>query len=162
MLQVKYLALKIENKTLLQSVNIYVELLQVRHPFQDPFEGGLPFGCHSTLLFVTRCVLSWRFPPELKETTRRAFPLWCTEIFTWVQIVGVEQLHETVCYYEIINRTDWIGAVWFVQWALRAMPKDWELRGCRPLWFDIRNFSAFNIHVCYRKLFQKLLFLLML
>ena len=41
-LQVKCLALKIENKTLLQSVNIYAELLQVRHPFEDPFEGGLP------------------------------------------------------------------------------------------------------------------------
>ena len=26
------------------------------------------------------------------------------------------------------------------------MPKDWELRGCCPLWFDIRNFSA--LHTC--------------
>ena len=66
-LQVKYLALKIENNTLLQSVNIYVELLQVRHPFQDPFEGGLPFGCHTTL--------ELKIPLELKETTCRAFPL---------------------------------------------------------------------------------------
>ena len=75
MLQVKYLALKIENKTLLQSVNIYVELLQVRHPFQDPFEGGLPSGFSQHTPFCNALRVELKIPPELKETTRRAFPL---------------------------------------------------------------------------------------
>ena len=78
--------------------------------------GWPPFWLSHHTPFRNALRVELKIPCELKETTRRAFPLWCTEIFTWVQIVGVEQLHEAVCFYEIINWTNWIGAVWFVQW----------------------------------------------